>query len=554
MNTNGSFRFASVLAALAAALAVPVLPLRISASCALLTFVLAVLPVRANASLRLLLLCYLWFWMVGCVVAAGQALPAVVLMIAIALAFPSTLAGLRRQRVFSTLPDIGVITGAAVLVVIVLGLSRIPPFVGAVAVRPIMQAVLGSVLAYFAVRGAALTCDGTRLHRIGLLAAIIPLLSLTMTGGWWFISLVRAKHCEAQGNIGKAMLHAQVEESWARSLDVHKAVAHAVHRQAEFHLQMGRRQLWREALKEAVKADPHDYRSLSALLQDSLLDATRAEESLRYFPQLPPSMIDRKSASAVVPLAFAAERWLLFERAWRLGRGSSLTVASAGIDLARAGKALFFLGRTHIAQALLEKAVADGRADWPAVRMLCMLHLSAGRSQAAIAILDSMAAVPREEKHYLQSRISGTRGTEVGIVFEGKLRLIRCHTERSSVTAGGILRIAFSWQALAPVNPEWRVFVHVRRNAADGYFFQGDHRFGEVAREVEEWPLGTVTAYDLPVKVPSEAPTGDYAVIVGVWDGQTNRRPDHDRGAQETFTILRGGRVDPGLRVRVAQP
>lgn len=555
-----SFYAGFAMAGVAAALAIPVLPLRLSAACAALFCFLLVRRLFDDRTILVILLSYVWFWMIGCVVVAGIASSSLLLSLSLALVLPAAVSGFRHRRFFTSLPDVGVVCGAAAIAAVAAGLCFVPGTPVLMEPRRLFGMVVCCLIAYCAVRGAATAAEAGRLRGIALAVVSVCCVSLAFAVGLWLMSLSMARYFEADGRIEKALIHAQAEERLARRLDVGKAIAHALHRQSELHLAAGRTGLWRSTLKDAVLADPDDCESLSVLLADAFNRSERGDpagalDALHWFGALPDAWLDRSDAERIVRHAAIAEDWPSFARAWRLCDGKIPMQTADRLDPARAGKALYFGGRQDVATALLEAAADRGHADRESIGMLVVLYVKGGLLAEAEALLEATPGiVPPAEMEYLRFLADGVKDEEGGVDFENTVRLLRCGAAESTVQAGGVLRIDFSWRALAPVNPSWKVFVHVRRETCGEYFFQGDHSFSDAGVLTEEWQLGSDVSYVLEVPVPGDAPAGRYRIAAGIWDGRENRLPEYSGTGCDSLKISAGNRVIVGERLTVERP
>jgi len=94
-----------------------------------------------------------------------------------------------------------------------------------------------------------------------------------------------------------------------------------------------------------------------------------------------------------------------------------------------------------------------------------------------------------------------------GVAFEHGLALLLF---KPTVEGPREVRLRFEWHARY-LNAEWRVFVHFLDDQGEVHF-QADHPLGCRLRD----ELGFLY-YDLSVRVPSEVPSGVYAIRMGVW-------------------------------------
>jgi len=168
------YNAATVLAGTAAALAVPEIPLRLSAPGLLfLTAVLLWRGRRTGSTVATALPAAAWFWCVACVVVAGGGAAGGLLLAALALLLPAAVAAARRQRPFSLTADGGVALAAVALAVPALATTPTPHSAG-IPYRPLGALLAGGLLAYAAVRGG-LSAGGRRALSLALLLPCVAL-------------------------------------------------------------------------------------------------------------------------------------------------------------------------------------------------------------------------------------------------------------------------------------------------------------------------------------------------------------------------------------------
>ena len=92
-----------------------------------------------------------------------------------------------------------------------------------------------------------------------------------------------------------------------------------------------------------------------------------------------------------------------------------------------------------------------------------------------------------------------------------------------SVTPGGTLDLTLDWQALAPADRAYTVFVHLLDEAGNvkGY---GDSEPGGGAYPTTGWVPGEYLADPHTVTIAPDAPPGTYQIAVGLYDPVTGER------------------------------
>jgi hypothetical protein len=108
-------------------------------------------------------------------------------------------------------------------------------------------------------------------------------------------------------------------------------------------------------------------------------------------------------------------------------------------------------------------------------------------------------------------------------VFGEQARLVGLDLPRTAVKAGEMLPLTLYWQALAPFDRSWKVFVHLTDEA------------GQIKGQQDQVPGGgefptsgwvpneyLVDHYNLPV--PAETPAGSYYLKIGLYDPNDSTR------------------------------
>jgi hypothetical protein len=131
--------------------------------------------------------------------------------------------------------------------------------------------------------------------------------------------------------------------------------------------------------------------------------------------------------------------------------------------------------------------------------------------------------------------------------FADKILLRSFSIDTPSVGPGGIFRTSAEWQALASLDVDYTVFVHligpdgVVHGQIDTWPVQG-------TRPTTSWRPGERLADTYEIRVPEDAPPGDYQVEVGWYLLATLERlpvlgeggtPVDDKYLQEGLTITR---------------
>jgi len=544
------------LACAGASLMVPSLPLRLSLP-ALLLLVALVIPERfVEESLRTFTLVAVWVWVAGCLLAApagsARTIAFALVTLGLALGLPAAAAGLRAASYFTLPLDTGLAIGSAFLAILGLALGflwpqRIPVRLHALSI--LLGVTLGGYL--ISRNGAG---EKERLRRAAAVGLILAGAACLVGLGLWRTAALRAQRLESGGEVAAALRASNEEVTWTRALGLPGIMADALRRRARVCGRAGDLAARRQALREIAALDPADLATLHDLFLLALDDRDGSPELLEIFRRLPDGMLDAASAGRVAARALHTGSWEVFSRAWRLSGGRLPAQDLDPGKLAVAGEALYFRGDHRTAADLLRRSLEE-RHDWNVSRVLIFALLREGRAGEAREILAAVETTGHEtEAAWLQARIAHGEVQAPGAggaSFAGILKLTGCRLESAAAVSGGEVTVSFAWEVLAPVPPDWRVFVHARQEVYGGFFFQGDHEFGDVGHPARELECGSRFEYTVRFPVPQLAPLGDYSVVVGLWDGRENRPVVPVPPLPPGFRITAGDRVrlEPGLRI-----
>jgi hypothetical protein len=103
--------------------------------------------------------------------------------------------------------------------------------------------------------------------------------------------------------------------------------------------------------------------------------------------------------------------------------------------------------------------------------------------------------------------------------FEGGIEHLGTRVDRGDFRRGEPIRFQYAWRAVKPIRKEYEVFVHVEREGKT--IFQQDHLFEGGARSVRSWSPGEVVTEEFIARIPEDALPGEYAVYVGLIDGNS---------------------------------
>jgi len=92
----------------------------------------------------------------------------------------------------------------------------------------------------------------------------------------------------------------------------------------------------------------------------------------------------------------------------------------------------------------------------------------------------------------------------------------------SAPPAGGLVRLRLTWRALEPITEQYKVFTHIF--AGDKILAQHDGQPVGELRPTTTWNVGETIIDQFAIQLPSDAPTGNYQLRIGVYDLNTQAR------------------------------
>ncbi|GAB4402630.1 MAG: hypothetical protein Kow00123_13130 [Anaerolineales bacterium] len=109
------------------------------------------------------------------------------------------------------------------------------------------------------------------------------------------------------------------------------------------------------------------------------------------------------------------------------------------------------------------------------------------------------------------------------IRFEGKIALVGYDIDRRAAAPGETLRITLYWKALASVDKDYTVFVHLLGEGADIWGQRDSMPQGGLA-PTSAWQVGQIIRDEYEVRVKDEAPPLVCTLEVGLYDAATGTR------------------------------
>lgn len=116
--------------------------------------------------------------------------------------------------------------------------------------------------------------------------------------------------------------------------------------------------------------------------------------------------------------------------------------------------------------------------------------------------------------------------------FDGKMQLLGYEMNAVELERASELRLVLHWQALAPMDTSYTMFVHLL-DAKGQVRSQRDAIPGEGTLPTTGWLPGEVISVRITIPLDENLPGGQYTMEVGVYDATSNQRlPAHDGKAQ----------------------
>jgi hypothetical protein len=119
------------------------------------------------------------------------------------------------------------------------------------------------------------------------------------------------------------------------------------------------------------------------------------------------------------------------------------------------------------------------------------------------------------------------------VTLDENIQLIGYDLDRTELIPGQILQLTLHWQATAPISKRYTVFAHIigGMNPAtqSPVWAQLDNEPAGGSRPTTTWQIGATIDDRYGLMLPPDAPPGEYALEVGMYDPATlERLPVHD--------------------------
>lgn len=106
----------------------------------------------------------------------------------------------------------------------------------------------------------------------------------------------------------------------------------------------------------------------------------------------------------------------------------------------------------------------------------------------------------------------------IGQNFGDYIEFIGYSIDKERLCPGEEFDIFYFWRSSRKIRVNYFIFVHFRSDGAT--IFQNDHY---PFLETKRWRKGGVVREDYTLKVPPDAPAGNYDIIIGVWDPEGSK-------------------------------
>jgi hypothetical protein len=108
------------------------------------------------------------------------------------------------------------------------------------------------------------------------------------------------------------------------------------------------------------------------------------------------------------------------------------------------------------------------------------------------------------------------------VPLDGNLALLGFDLPQTSAAAGQGVPVTLYWKAVAPVDRDWRVFIHFI--GPDGQLWGQSDKWNPADFPTSRWPLDRYVRDEHTAQLQPDAPAGTYRVVTGLWDGGTGVR------------------------------
>jgi hypothetical protein len=107
--------------------------------------------------------------------------------------------------------------------------------------------------------------------------------------------------------------------------------------------------------------------------------------------------------------------------------------------------------------------------------------------------------------------------------FGEAIRLVSAAAPGGALAAGQVAPVALTWEAATPITQTVTAFLHLE-DSLGNLVAQRDAAPLDGYRPATDWAAGQTITDHMAVRVPLDAPVGDYRLYVGLYDALTGER------------------------------
>jgi hypothetical protein len=125
----------------------------------------------------------------------------------------------------------------------------------------------------------------------------------------------------------------------------------------------------------------------------------------------------------------------------------------------------------------------------------------------------------------------------IGAIFDGGIELA-AGSVLDEPRSGEPLPMAFDWRVTEPVDDSLAMFAHLIHDKND-FIAQWDAVPGSELSPMESWEPGELVRHQFALHLPSELPTGEYEIQVGIYSSTSGMRYSLIEPEGSTYVIVR---------------
>ncbi len=167
--------------------------------------------------------------------------------------------------------------------------------------------------------------------------------------------------------------------------------------------------------------------------------------------------------------------------------------------------------------------------------LLWVVDIGTGEDEAAYPVLERWLSehhFPLDRRWFENARLNSYATGEPPVLQPAQanlgqeLLLTGYGLDGAAIQAGEVARLALRWQALAEMERDYTVFIHLL--GPDGQIWgQRDGQPVGGFRPTSSWAVGEEILDHHALRLSSEAPPGEYRLVLGLYDAATGQRLPH---------------------------